>query len=83
MRRLTPGSSMPGVLCFIGKVMEVTKHFVAMTPKQLKVAAEAMAVIIVAHIKANRKRAAEALRQSEGIPQSQTEGTPDESSDSL
>ena len=42
--------------------MELIKHYVEMTPDQMDSAAEAVAVIIVAHIKANRKRAAEAKR---------------------
>jgi len=45
-----------------------------MTPEQVNEAAEAMAVLILEHIKANRKRAAEALKQSDCMPQSAAAG---------
>jgi len=54
--------------------LEVIKHYVPMTPEQVNEAAEAMAVLILEHIKANRKRAAEALKQSDCMPQSAAAG---------
>ena len=54
-----------------------------MTPEELDTAIDTMARIIVAQVKANRKRAADAKTQSEGVQPSQTVGTPDESSDSI
>lgn len=54
-----------GRYLFQRRRVEVIKHYVRMTPDEMNEAAEAMAVLIVAHIKANRQRAAEAKRNDQ------------------
>ena len=61
-----------------GGALEVIKHYVGMTTKQIDTTAEALAVIIVAHIKANRKRAAEAKRNDQfNQPNQNTDDRPE------